>query len=133
MKTEKLFYLAMIALAFVAFSFVPIQEKWEVPDKYVSMENPTDDDDESLEIGEELYNKHCRSCHGKEGLGDGPKAGELETPTGDFTMEEFQKQSDGALFYKTTFGRGDMPEFSKKISSDEDRWLIVRYLRSFGE
>jgi mono/diheme cytochrome c family protein len=115
------------------FSFTVFQEKWEVPAKYESMKNPTEGDKENLAIGKQLYDKHCRSCHGKEGLGDGTKAGELETPTGDFSAEDFQKQSDGALFYKTTTGRGDMPEFAKKIGSDEDRWLIVNYLRTFAE
>ena len=133
MKTSSLKYLLILSVAAFLFSFTLIQEKWEVPAKYTSMKNPTDDDKESIQIGRQLYDKNCRSCHGKEGLGDGPKAGELETPTGDFTTAEFQKQSDGAIFYKTTTGRGDMPEFAKKISSDEDRWLIVRYIRTFAE
>ena len=134
MKTTNLKYLLLLGVAGFFFSaFTAYQEKWEVPAKYLKMENPSDDDKESIEIGKQLYDKHCRSCHGKEGLGDGPKAGELETPTGDFTMEEFQAQSDGVIFYKTTMGRGDMPEFSKKIPDDEDRWLIVRYMRTFAE
>jgi len=28
---------------------------------------------------------------------DGPKADELETPSGDFSIEVFQEQSDGSL------------------------------------
>jgi mono/diheme cytochrome c family protein len=133
MKTLRLKYLVFFLAVGFMFSFTILQEKWDVPPKYESMKNPTKADKENLAIGKQLYDKHCRSCHGKEGLGDGPKAGELETPAGDFTTEAFQKQSDGALFYKTTSGRGDMPEFVKKISSDEDRWLIVNYLRSFAE
>jgi mono/diheme cytochrome c family protein len=98
------------------------------------MQNPTDaDDDENLEIGEELFMKHCKSCHGKEGLGDGPKANEQEGELGDFSSEEFQAQSDGALFYKTTFGRDDMPNYEKKMPDDEDRWLIVNFIRALGE
>jgi mono/diheme cytochrome c family protein len=52
---------------------------------------------------------------------------------GDFSSEAFQKQSDGALFYKTTIGRDDMPEFAKKIPDDEDRWLVVNYMRALAE
>ena len=56
-----------------------------VPAKYKAMVNPTDiEDEEGLEIGEELYDKHCKSCHGKEGLGDGTKAKEQKGDLGDF-------------------------------------------------
>jgi mono/diheme cytochrome c family protein len=105
-----------------------------VPAEYEKMANPTDpDDDESIEIGEELYMKHCKSCHGKEGLGDGPKAAEQKGDLGDFSSAEFQGQSDGALFYKSKVGRDDMPDFSKKIPNDEDIWFIVDFMRTLGE
>ena len=133
MKRVGFEYLGFTLVAFILFSFNGFQEKWEVPGKYQEMENPADADEDNLDFGKELYSKYCKSCHGKEGLGDGPKSGELETAAGDFSMEEFQEQSDGTLFYKTTFGREDMPEFSKKIPDDEDRWIIVHYLRTFAE
>ena len=139
MKARKIVKSLLFLLAFVAFAlfaFKPIltyQEEWIVPEKYKSMENPAAGDDEAMEIGAELYSKHCKSCHGKSGLGDGPKSAELDTDCGDFTMEEFHAQTDGELFYKTSFGRDDMPAFNKKISSDEDRWMVVTYLRSFAE
>ena len=52
---------------------------------------------------------------------------------GDFSSEDFQAQTDGELFYKTTFGRDDMPEYTKKMPDDEDRWLIVNYMRTLSE
>ena len=93
------------------------------------MKNPTDPKVD-LSIGKNLYSKHCKSCHGAEGYGDGPKAKEMNGDLGDFSSREFQKQTDGALFYKTTIGRDDMPEFTKKLPNDEDRWLIVNYMRT---
>ena len=129
MKTFKI--LTIIGIVTIAlYSFV--QEKWEVPEKYVTMENPIDADTDRG-IGKSLYAKHCKSCHGKEGYGDGPKANEQEGELGDFSTEEFQSQTDGELFYKTTFGRDDMPEYTKKMPDDEDRWLIVNYLRTLEE
>jgi len=107
------------------------EKKWEVPAKFKTMKNPVASDAESLSIGKELYNKHCKSCHGTKGKGDGPKSMELETPSGDFTTVDFQKQTDGELFYKTKEGRDDMPSFKKKISEDEDIWSIVNYVRKF--
>ena len=102
---------------------------WKVPSKYVTMKNPIPAKQDAA-IGKSLYDKHCKSCHGKEGYGDGPKAADLKGNLGDFSTAEFHKQTDGALFYKTTFGRDDMPEFSKKLPDDEDRWLIVNYMRT---
>lgn len=110
----------------------PAQDPWDVPTKYVKMENPTEAD-EDLAIGKQLYMKHCKSCHGKTGLGDGPKAAELDTPSGDFSAEAFQSQSDGELFYKTSFGRDDMPAYDKKIPEEEDRWLVVNYMRTLSK
>ena len=106
------------------------QDPWEVPAKYDKMENPVTADKESIALGKSLYNKHCKSCHGKEGLGDGPKADELDTPSGDFTSDEFKSQSDGALFYKSLEGRDDMPTYKKKIPDEEDMWSVVNYLRT---
>ncbi|MDD3722898.1 MAG: cytochrome c [Lutibacter sp.] len=105
---------------------------WKIPTKYQTMKNPTDPKVD-LAIGKSLYSKHCKSCHGSEGYGDGTKAKEMKGDLGDFSTKGFQAQSDGALFYKTTFGRDDMPGFDKKLSSDEDRWLIVNYMRTLKQ
>jgi mono/diheme cytochrome c family protein len=104
-------------------------EPWPVPDKYEKMKNPVAADKESLAIGKSLYNKHCKSCHGSEGLGDGTKADQLDTSCGDFTTDEFKAQSDGALFYKTYEGRDDMPGYKKKIPDEEDLWSVVNYIK----
>ncbi|GGK22495.1 hypothetical protein GCM10007962_15840 [Yeosuana aromativorans] len=132
MKTIKIFTIVGI-FSFIFFSFTTImQDKWVVPAKYVNMKNPVPAKQDAA-IGKSLFDKHCKSCHGKEGYGDGPKAAEMKGDLGDFSTEEFQKQTDGELFYKTTFGRNDMPEFAKKVPDDEDRWLIVNYIRTLKE
>ena len=117
----------------LCYSFTTmVQEEWVVPAEYVSMKNPTDPDVDKA-IGKSLYSQHCKSCHGKEGYGDGPKAKDVEGDLGDFSSEEYQAQTDGELFYKTSFGREDMPEYTKKMPDDEDRWLIVNYMRTLAE
>ena len=117
-----------------SFTIYPEQDSdWKAPESAKQLKNPTQNDKESLSIGKSLYAKHCRSCHGKSGLGDGPKAAELDTPSGDFSMEEFQVQTDVEIFWKTTEGRDDMPTFKKKVPSDEDRWLMVSYIRTLAE
>ncbi len=135
MKTiKKITVVGMLVMGLYAFTTIPQATEWVVPAKYEVMANPTDpDDDDGLEIGEELYVKHCKSCHGKEGLGDGTKAKEQKGDLGDFSSEEFQAQSDGSLFYKTAEGREDMPGFTKKIPDVEEMWFVVNYMRTLGE
>lgn len=138
MKTTNRLKIILPAIIFIGAlsisSMLSVQDTvWEVPDDANKMVNPVEIDDEGLDIGKGLYTKHCKSCHGKEGLGDGTKAAELDTPAGDFSTEEFQAQTDGALFYKTTEGRDDMPTFKKKVAYDEDRWLLVHYMRTLAE
>ena len=132
MKTLKtLLVVGLIFIGLSSFSAL-IQEEWKVPEKYENMKNPIPADEDAA-IGKSLYNKHCKSCHGKEGYGDGTKADDLEGDLGDFSSEEFQAQSDGALYYKSIIGRDDMPEYTKKIPDEDDRWLIVNYMRTLAE
>ena len=129
MKTFKILsFLGIVLIVLVSFNSF-IQEEWKVPAKYQTMKNPVAPATDAA-IGKTLYTKHCKSCHGSKGLGDGPKAAEMDGDLGDFSSKEFQAQSDGSLFYKTTIGRDDMPEFTKKLPNDEDRWLIVNYMRT---
>ncbi|MCB9038069.1 MAG: cytochrome c [Lewinellaceae bacterium] len=116
-------------MAFFMLSFQSNSD-WPVPEKYQKMKNPVAASDDSVEMGEDLWKTHCKSCHGKEGLGDGSKAAQLDTPAGDFTSAKFQKQTDGALFYKTLEGRGDMPSYKKKIPNEEDIWNLVNFMRT---
>ncbi len=103
---------------------------WPVPDNYKNMKNAVPSSAESINEGKELYATHCKSCHGAKGLGDGPKAAQLKTEPGDFSKTDFQSQSDGSIFYKTTEGRDDMPNFKKKIPDADDRWSLVNYIRT---
>lgn len=125
----------MVSLAlFFSMAFIPSfqQDKnkpWKVPATAEKMENPIEGSKENINMGKMIYSKHCKSCHGKKGEGDGNKAAELETFPGDFTLEETQKQTDGTLFYKTAEGRDDMPSFKKKLT-EEDIWVVVHYVRT---
>jgi mono/diheme cytochrome c family protein len=94
------------------------------------MKNPFVGVEDEDEIGKDLYSVHCRSCHGKSGLGDGSKAFELDSDVKDFTANSFKSQSDGSVYFKIIMGRNEMPSFDKKIESEEDRWLLVNYIKS---
>ena len=121
---------AVIGLSVICFAFAPDKKPWNAPDKENKMSNPVKSSAESVDAGKALYAKHCQSCHGKSGLGDGTKASTLKTEPGDFSKSAFQSQSDGSLFYKINEGRDDMPSFKKKMPEANDVWNVVNYLRT---
>ena len=122
--------IVVIASGF-SYRFQQDPKPWPVPEKNAKIANPVKSDAESLKTGKEIWVKHCQSCHGKLGKGDGSKAAQLKTTVGDFSSVEVQKQSDGSIFYKTAEGRDDMPSFKKKIPDEEEIWAVVNYVRTF--
>ena len=105
---------------------------WPVPDKDKAMKPPIKLTDASvIATGKELWAKHCKSCHGAKGLGDGPKAAGLKTFAGDFSSAAFQAGTDGEILYRTDKGRDEMPAYEKKIPDINDRWALVAYMRTF--
>ena len=131
-KMKKLPILGIIVIFITTASFTLFQTKpWNVPADKAKMANPVKADAASIAAGKVLWGQPCSSCHGKAGLGDGSKAAQLETTPPDFSKALVQGESDGALFFKTSEGRGDMPSFKKKIPDPEDIWNLVNYMRTF--
>jgi mono/diheme cytochrome c family protein len=127
--------LALVGLVMMSFTSAPSQEKkpWDVPAKYKAMKNPHSADKSLINVGKMQWNKHCKSCHGGTGLGDGPKAKQLKTPMMDFSAKDFQAFSDGEMYYMSFIGRDEMPNFEKKIPDEEDRWAIVNFMRTMAK
>ena len=122
---------AVLGVSIMCFAFMPDGKKpWNVADKDAKVANPVKSSAESINDGKALFAKHCQSCHGKTGLGDGTKASQLKTEPGDFSKAAFQGQSDGALFYKISEGRDDMPSFKKKLTEPSDIWNVINYVRT---
>ncbi len=137
MKTRSLTTISLFIAGFLIFSMLisgfsisADRKPWPVPDAAKNKKNPIASSSESISEGKALYGTHCKSCHGAKGLGDGPKAAQLKTEAGDFSKADFQAQSDGAIFYKTSEGREDMPNFKKKIPDADDRWNLVNFMRT---
>lgn len=124
--------LGLLFAAMVMFSFVYVNtEPWNVPAKYNKMKNPIKGDAGSITLGKQLYNKHCASCHGKNGVGDGKKAAELKTEMPDLTRKAYKTQADGVKYYQSIIGRDEMPNYEKKITDEEERWAVINYMDTF--
>jgi mono/diheme cytochrome c family protein len=119
-----------VGIMSVAFTIDQQPKPWPVPEKNAKMANPVKSDKATIATGKGLWSLHCASCHGKAGLGDGNKAAQLKTQPQDMSKSDAQSQSDGALFYKISEGRDDMPSFKKKIPDAEDIWSLVNYVRT---
>lgn len=136
---KKLKNLLVLAIAgtfiFVTVSAFSLFQKtpWNVPDAAKNKRNPVASNAESIAAGKALWGTHCKSCHGAKGKGDGPKAAQLKTEPGDFTLPATQSQTDGSLFYKTSEGRDDMPKFKAKIPDEDDRWSLVNFIRTLKQ
>lgn len=125
----------VMLIAVVLFAFVVPQDQkegaaWVVPAKYKSMKNTAKANAELEKVGKLLYTKHCKSCHGATGLGDGPKASSMKTKIRSFKDAKFQAQSDGEIYYESFVGRDEMPNFEKKVLEEDERWAIVNFTRT---
>ena len=129
MKTSKLLFVSAAVLMLSA-SLVAQPKPWVVPANFKTMKNPVAAGEASNKAGLAIYTKNCASCHGKAGLGDGVKARALKEFPGDFSKAEYQGQTDADHFYKTKFGRSEMPKYEGKLA-DSDIWNVVNYMRTF--
>ena len=131
---KKILALLTVALGITCISFTvknySDQKPWPVPDNFKNMKNPIAVNAASIADGKALWTTHCKSCHGSKGLGDGSKAAQLKTEPGDFSKATVQAQTDGALFYKLSEGRDDMPNFKKKLPEADERWSLVNFIRT---
>lgn len=105
----------------------PKGKPWPAPKDAVDKKNPVKAD---LAAGKDIWAQHCKSCHGAKGKGDGTKAEKIDISCGDFSSPEMTKQTDGELYWKTTDGRKPMPSYKEKLS-DNERWQVVNYIRTF--
>ncbi len=137
MKSVQLRLLTISMGMFLAFSFTTLVKAqtaggWNIPAKFKTTKNPVTVSKESISDGKDLFSKHCKSCHGAKGLGDGPKAATLDVGCSDFSTKKFQAQADGEIFFQVSEGKGKMPAFKKNIPEDNGRWAIVNYIRTLA-
>ena len=104
------------------------QNEWLVPDDKKGKLSDFAFSDSTRQVGSQLYQINCKSCHGDPGKGNYQNLNPLP---GDPATDKIQQNSDGELFYKLQEGRGLMPSF-KNILSQEEIWMLVSYLRSYN-
>ena len=98
----------------------------------LTLTNPYLPDEQSLAIGQQVFEEDCVTCHGSAGRGDGPSASGLSVPPADFGSGHLDIHTDGDVFYWIQNGlpRVDspMPAFKGELTEDET-WHLVNYVR----
>jgi mono/diheme cytochrome c family protein len=99
--------------------------------------NPMKADLTSLKRGEVLYDRYCTTCHGGDGLADGPVAGK---PFGQGPFDGIMQIggpaslakvfSDGHIYATISLGGARMPSYQR--IQPEDRWHLINYLRDLN-
>jgi mono/diheme cytochrome c family protein len=118
----------------------PAVDEWEAPPAARALVSPlSHTNPEHARKGHSLFVKHCVTCHGEQGRGDGPHARLHARRSGyaprDLSRSDVQAGlTDGEIFWKVGFGwrpggRIVMPGVGDEMSP-EDRWRLVLYVRS---
>ena len=113
-------------------------DEWKAPDAERTRSNPVATTPKALQKGRALYQKHCATCHGDKGLGDGAAAPfNAAKPPSLADPERLRALTDGEMLWKITTGRREedevlMPAMAEKIPAEEDRWKLVAFVRTLA-
>ena len=108
---------------------IPIEGPVAIPGM-LPPENPIEADEASIARGAELYDIHCKMCHGQTFEGNGPIAPFLANKPANLTSPIVQSKSDGSIFLTITNGvEGKMPPLNENLLV-HDRWDLVNFIRT---
>jgi mono/diheme cytochrome c family protein len=95
---------------------------------------------ELIALGEKIYQKHCAACHGLDGRGNGEAAYLLYPKPRDFVAARYRQIStwervstDEDLYLTISRGMPGSAMPSWAHLSEEQRWGLVHYVKSFAE
>lgn len=80
--------------------------------------------------GANLFKAKCAACHGADGSGNTPMGKSMKLR--DLGSPEVQKESDAEFTAITANGKGAMPAYKDKLTSDQIKQLVV-FMRSLAK
>lgn len=103
-----------------------------LPAAWAGRTNPMPNDAATIERGRAVFLTNCAPCHGPEADGKGVASEGLTPPPANFRDgHRLSSKGDDFVYWRISEGiEGTaMPSFDATLS-DEDRWAILRFLRS---
>ena len=120
------FLIIVIAGGIVVYSFAGFGARARAK----KLQNPVPPTPEGIAAAMIVYQNRCANCHGVNGDGNGPKAAELSVAPADFrNARAMAAVTDGELYWQITKGARPMPSFESL--SEQERWQLVNYVRTF--
>lgn len=104
-------------------------DPWKAPAEADQLKDPLAANPKAISMGAKVFGSLCWTCHGMQGRGDGPNAAVLKMHPADLGSPSVQAQSNGALYWKITKGRGEMASY-EQVLTREDRWALTHFLRA---
>lgn len=129
MKKNILNILSLISISLLIMGNVQAQQ-WKIDDDLKDARLKITYDETNIDAGKSIYEKSCKACHrdivvaekNDRALPSAPNLGSQEFHT---------TNTDGEIYCKISHGNGaGMPPFESQIS-EEQRWQVVAYLRTF--
>ena len=104
------------------------------PSRYADLENSFTGDGAAIAKGEDLFFRYCTTCHGDEGLGDGPAASSLD-PRPEPLATNHKGLTDAYMFWRISEGGAGAPFNSgmppwKSALSEEEIWMLITFIRT---
>ncbi len=104
---------------------------WKAPASADQLRNPLKGNEKATLAGKKLYAQYCAICHGNKGKGDGAAGMALKPRPANLTSPVVQKQTDGAIYWKITYGNPPMAAY-KETLTEEQRWQLVNFIRTLA-
>jgi mono/diheme cytochrome c family protein len=124
---------AVVVAGFIGGAAKPHRSRaprtWQPPKSCFFTRNPVPATPASIKAGKRRFATSCAGCHGARGAGDGEDSRQLLVGPAVLSQATVQAQTDGALWWKITFGKRPMPGYGLRLSNEE-RWNLVNYLRT---
>ncbi len=123
--------ISLLSISLLIIGNVQAQQ-WTIDDELKDAKIKVAYDEINIDAGKAIYDVSCKFCH-KDIVAAPTNDRELPTAPNLGSQEFNKNNTDGEIFCKISYGNGvGMPGYEASIS-EEDRWKVVAYLRSYCE
>ena len=105
---------------------IPEADRWDLAATVFSLGLPT----ETINDGRIIYEENCLSCHGEEGMGDGPEASNQESQPTDLTDLRYWSSRSNEMVFSAL--QDEEVQAHSYTLDDEELWDVTDYSHTFS-